>query len=222
MKLEEYAALNMQGTQEEPEEQEVLTVEQVAAKLDAEKYYSLMAQLQEAIEEEAAPAEILQELTGAVFGTSSPQAAAVARIIDTDKHPGGHEMAIAVIRQRKRLLNQQARQLEAQATAIAEEIAALEAHERELSSEKADAAALDTAIIDTLTACKCLDLAEPGTLQQLQTLYNRHKARPAAMGLLYGTITELTRKGYSTGNFDLIQQREFIELRERIAAAAKG
>jgi len=37
--------------------------------------------------------------------------------------------------------------------------------------------------------------------------------------LLYGTITELTRKQYGENALDLIQQRQFIELKERIAAA---
>ena len=216
------AAFQAQNPQETQQAHEVLTNEQLAAKLDAEKYISLVAQLQEAIEEEKAPAEILQEITTAVFGTNSRQAAAVAAIIDADRHPGGHEIAIANMRQQRKILNNLFKMLTESATAANNEINRLDAAEKALTREKTEAAALDTAIIDTLTACKCLDLQEPGTLQQLQNLYTRHKGRPAAMGLLYGTITELTRKGYGTGNFDLIQQQGFIELKEQIAAAMKG
>lgn len=219
MNLEQYAAQHAQEQQQEPQTQEPLTVAQVAAKLDAEKLSSLMAQMQEAIEERTAPAAMLEAITGALFGASSPQAAAVAGIIDADRHPGGHEMAIAGIRQRRRLLRQQARQLEEQAKAIADELARLDESERALTREQAEAAALDSALIETLTFCKSLDPQQPDLMRQIETLYNRHNGNPAAMGLLYGCIAELTRQQYSAGRLDLIQQQEFTDLKGRIAAA---
>lgn len=218
MNLEQYAAQQAQEPQQAPQEQEALTVEQVAAKLDAERLSSLMAQMQEAIEEKTAPAAMLEAITGAMFGTSSPQAAAVAAIIDADKRPGGHELAIADIRQRRKMLKQQQKQLEEQAKAIADELARLDEAERALTFEKADAAALDTALIETLTFCKTLD-PQRDMLKEIETLYTRHHGNPAAMGLLYGSLDELTRRQYSAGRLDLVQQQEFTNLKKRIAAA---
>jgi len=122
MNLEQYAAQHAQEPQQKPQAQETLTVEQVAAKLDSEKLSSLRARMQEAIEDKTAPAAMLEEITGAMFGASSPQAAAVAAIIDADRHPGGHELAIANIRQRRKLMKQQAKQLEEQLKAMADEL----------------------------------------------------------------------------------------------------
>lgn len=218
MNLEQYAAQQAQEPQQEQQTQETLTVEQVAAKLDAERLSSLMAQMQEAIEEKTAPAAMLEAITGAMFGTSSPQAAAVAAIIDADKHPGGHEMAIADIRQRRKMLKQQQKQLEEQAKAISDELEKLDEAERALTFEKADAAALDTALIETLTFCKTLD-PQRDMLKEIETLYTRHHGNPAAMGLLYGSLDELTRRQYSAGRLDLVQQQEFTNLKKRIAAA---
>ena len=222
MNLEQYAAQHAQEPQQAPQAQEPLTVAQVAAKLDAEKLSSLMAQMQEAIDEKTAPAAMLEAITGALFGTSSPQAAAVAGIIDADRHPGGYEWAIAGIRQRRKLLRQQAKQLEEQQRAIADELARLDESERALTREKAEAAALDTALIETLTFCKSLDPQQPDLLRQIETLYNRHHGNPAAMGLLCGCITDLTRQQYSAGRLDLVQQQDFTRLKERIAAAVNG
>ena len=218
MNLEQYAAQHAQEAPQAQQAQEPQPVAQVAATLDAEKLSFLMAQLQEAIEEKETPAAILQAITGAMFGPGSRQAADVAAIIDADRHPGGHEMAVADIRQRRKLLKQQAKQLEAQTQAITDELEKLDEAERALTRARSDAAQLDTALIETLTFCKTLD-AEPETLRQLETLYTRHKGNPAAMGLLYGCIAELTRKQYSAGRLDLVQQREFIELKERIGKA---
>lgn len=88
-----------------------------------------------------------------------------------------------------------------------------------MTREKAEAAALDTALIETLTFCKSLDPQQPDLLRQIETLYNRHHGNPAAMGLLYGCIAELTRQQYSAGRLDLVQQQDFTSMKERIAAA---
>lgn len=219
MTFEEYAAQNAQSAQQPQQAQEVLTAEQMRAKLDAERLSFLVAEAQAAIEGKTDPAAMLQTITGAIFGTSSQQAAAVAAAIDADKHPGGHEWAIADIRQRRKLLKQQGQQLEAQLKAIADELDRLDDAERALIRERADAAALDSSLIETLTFCKCLD-AQPEMLGQLETLYNRHKSNRPAMGLLYGCIADLTRKQFDAGCLDLIQQRDFIDLQKRIEAAA--
>ena len=219
MNLEQYAAQQAQNPQQT---QETRNVSEVAAMLEAEKLSSLMAQVQEAIEEKAAPAAMLEAITGALFGERSQQAAAVAAIIEADQQPGGHELAIADIRQRRKLLQKQAKQLEEQARGIAEEIAKLDEAERELTRARSEAAALDTALIDTLTFCKTIDPQQPDLLTQIEAMYNRHHGNPAAMGLLYGCLTELTRRQYSAGKLDLVQQRAFSDMKERIAEAAKG
>lgn len=219
MNLEQYAALHAQDAQQEQQTQEVLTVEQLAAKLDAERLSSLTAQLQEAISEGAAPAAMLTQIAGALFGPSSPQAAAVAAIIDKAQHPGGHEMAIAEIRQRRRLLRQQAKQLDEQAKAIEAEITRLDAEERALVNAQADTEGLDTALIDALTVCKGADPQRPDMLQQLERLYTQHHSSPAAMGLLYGCLADLTRRQYSAGALDIVQQARFDDLKARVAAA---
>ena len=220
MNLEQFAAQQAQapqGAQNAPQTQEPLDV--LAAKLDAGKLYSLMAEAQEAIDGGAKPAAMLELITGALFGEDSKQAAAVAEAIDADRHPGGHEMALATIRAQRKLLRQQLKQLEAQAKAITGELEKLDADERALTGSKAEAAALDRALLDVLTFRKQLDSPQADLLQQMTELYNRHHGNPAAMGLLYGAITDLTRKQYSETTLDLIQQQAFRELKDRIAAA---
>lgn len=216
MNLEQYAAQYTQapqGEQDAPQTQEPLDV--LAAKLDAEKLYSLMAEAQEAIDCGAKPAAMLERITGALFGVDSPQAAAVAEAIDADRHPGGHEMAIATIKATKMLLRKQLKQLEAQAKDITGEIERLNVEERTLTQGKGQAAALDRALLDVLTFIKNPD---GDLLAQMTALYDRHRKNPAAMGLLYGAMGDLTRNSA----FDLIQQREYIELKDRIAGAMKG
>ena len=221
MNLEELAARQAQGPQgpqNAPQTQDPLEV--LAAQLDADRLLSLKAEAQAAIDDGMAPAAMLEQMTGALFGTDSPQAAAVAAIIDADRHPGGHEMAIAAIRTQKKLLRQQLKQLEGQARAITGELEKLDAEERQITGDKAQAAALDRALLDVLTIAK--DGPQADTLQQMTELYNRHHGNPAAMGLLYGVIIDLTRKQYGETALDLIQQREFIELKDRIGAAIEA
>lgn len=218
MNLEEYAAQQAQapqGAQNAPQTQEPLDV--LAARLDADRLYSLMAQAQEAIDGGASPAALLETMTGALWGTSSPQAAAVAAAIDADRHPGGHEMAIAAIQQQRKLLRQQLKQLEGQAKAITGELEKLDAAERELMADKGQAAALDRALLDVLALAK--GTAEGDPLQQMTELYNRHHGNPAAMGLLYGVMADLTGKQYDAKAFDLIQQQEFEGIKRRVAEA---
>ena len=216
MNLEQYAAQQAQapqGAQNAPQTQEPLDV--LAAKLDAERLYSLMAEAQAAIDDGMAPAAMLERITGALFGADSPQAAAVAEAIDADRHPGGHEMALATISAQRKLLRQLLKQLEAQTKAITGELEKLDAAERELMADKGQAAALDRAMLDVLTFTKA---PQGDLLQQMAALYDRHHGNPAAMGLLYGVITDLARRQYSETTLDLMQQQTFKELKDRIAA----
>lgn len=218
MNLEELAARQAQGPQgpqNAPQTQDPLEV--LAAQLDADRLLSLRAEAQAAIDDGMAPAAMLEQMTGALFGTDSPQAAAVAAIIDADRHPGGHEMAIAAIRTQKKLLRQQLKQLDQQAKAITGELEKLDAAERELMADKGQAAALDRALLDVLALAK--GTAEGDPLQQMTELYNRHHGNPAAMGLLYGVMADLTGKQYDAKAFDLVQQQAFKDLKRRVAEA---
>ena len=218
MKLEQYAAQHAQVKPQEQQTQEVLTVEQIAAKLDAERLSSLLEQAQDIIDANTDPADMLLGIVGAIFGSESKQAAAAAATIAKDQRPGGPEIAIAAIRQRRKMLNQQRRQIEAQLKAISEEHERLDAEERALISEETDAAAMDSALIDVLTFCKSLDQKAPDLLQQIEKLYNQHHGNLAAMGLLRGCMAELARRQYSAGRLDLIQQQAFQNLQKRVAA----
>lgn len=210
MTLEEYAARQAQAIQEAqsaPQTQGQLDA--LAARLDAEKLYSLMAETQEAIEAGAKPAALLEQVTAAMFGTSSPQAAAVKAAIDKEQHPGGVEMSIAAIKAQRKLYRQQLKQLEGQAKAITDEIEKLNDAERELMNGKA----LDRALLDVMTFAGQLDNPQGDLLQDLAALYEKHQGNPAAMGLLYGNIA------YKAPALDLLQQQEYKALKDKIAAA---
>ena len=222
MNLEQYAAQQAQapqGAQSAPQTQEPLDV--LAARLDADRLYSLQATAQAAIDDGMAPAAMLERITGALFGADSPQAAAVAQAIDADRHPGGRELAAAIYAQQRALLRQQLKQLEKQAKALTEEIEALNAAEAAALRTEGTGEALNRALLDVMTFVTQLDRENPpaDTLPELTALYDRHHGNPAAMGLLYGCITDLTRRQYSAAALDLVQQQEFRALAGRIAEA---
>lgn len=216
MTLEEYAA---QQAQQAQEPQQANQLDAVAARIDAEKLSLLMADARQIIDEYRSPATLLTLITGAMFGDGSAEAAAVAAAIDADRNPGGHEMAIAELRQRRKMLNQQAKQLTEQQKAITAELEKLNEAERELMNQQTQAATLDSALTAVLTFCKGIDERET-LLKEAAELYQKHRSTPAAMGLLYGSLSELTRQQYT--RFDLVQQQELQQLKEQVLAAAAG
>lgn len=225
MKYEEYLTQDAQVPQEAqaaPPAPESLDV--LAARLDADRLITLLATAQEAIATEPTPAAMLERITGALFGPDSPQAAAVAQAIEQDKSPAGREMAIATIRQQRQALRRQAKQLEARAKEITGELEKLDAAERDVMRADGQAAALDRALLDVLTFRKQLDPDNPpdDLLPKLTAIYDKHNGNPAAMGLLYGTLADLTRRQYSAKVFDLVQQQAFRELARRIAETISG
>ena len=225
MRIEDYIkqqAQVPQGAQSASQTQEPLEV--LAARLDAHMLYSLQATAQAAIDDGMAPAAMLERITGALFGPDSPQAAAVAQAIEQDKSPAGREMAIATIRQQRQALRRQAKQLEARAKEITGELEKLDAAERDVMRADGQAAALDRALLDVLTFRKQLDPDNPpdDLLPKLTAIYDKHNGNPAAMGLLYGTLADLTRRQYSAKVFDLVQQQAFRELARRIAETISG
>lgn len=210
-----------QTPQEAQQAQEALPVDLIAAKMDADRLLSLKAQAEAAINTGATPAQLLVLIIGALFGESSPQAAAVAGMIEAEKHPGGQEMAIAGLRQRKRLLKQQQKQQEEQLKAIGAEIEATNRAERELFAAQAAEAELDRGLIETAAFCKALPGTEPAPemIAAAGELFTRHKGNPAAMGLLYGSLAEIARRTYAAGGFDLVQLQQLADLRAQILAA---
>lgn len=222
MNLEQYAAQQAQapqGAQNAPQTQEPLDA--LAAQIDAGRLYSLQAEAQAAIDSKAPPAAILERITGALWGQDSPQAAAVAAIIDADRHPGGRELAAAIYEQQRKALYKQQKQLEQQARGLAEAIEKLNAAEAAARREESERTRLNRALLDVMTFAAQLDAENPQAdlLQTMAGLYDRHQGSPVAMGLLYGCIANLNRRQYSAAAFDLIQQQEFKDLAARIAAA---
>ena len=114
MNIKEYAAQQAPQAQEPQQAQEALTVAQLADRMQAEKLSSLMDSTTAAIEVETPPADLLRIITAALYGASSTQAAAVAQLIEQDKRPGGYEHQLAGMRERKRLLKKQLKQLQKQ------------------------------------------------------------------------------------------------------------
>lgn len=234
MNLAQYLAQNeqkTQGTQEAQEAQEktgaqetqptALTADMIAAKLAAEKYYSLQVQTEEAIANKEPPAEILLQMVSAIFGASSTQYLSVSENIDGRKHPGGREMAISSIRQRKRLLKQQQESLEARVRTIAREIQAATDEERAILNEKDNDNRLNEALTAVLEFCKATAGTDPQPeiVQSIQSLYARYHETPAAMGLLYGCISEFSANAYSSGKFNLIDLQGLSEIKEKILSS---
>ena len=222
MNLEQYAAQQTQAPQEAqnaPQTQEPLDV--LAARLDADRLHTLQAEAQAAIDSQAAPAVLLERITGTLWGQDSPQAAAVEAIIEADRHPGGRELAAAIYEQQRSAIHRQQKQLEKLARGLAEELEKINAAEAAAQREESAHTRLNRALLDIMTFATQLDAETPQAdlLQELEGLYARHRDNPVAMGLLYGIIADLTRRQYSAAVFDLIQQQEFKGLTESIAAA---
>lgn len=211
-----------QQTQQAQQAQEVLPVEMIGMKADAESLISLKAQTEAAIYSGAEPEQLLILMVCALFGENSPQAAAAAELIDAAQHPGGHEMAIAELRQRRRLLKQQQKQHEEKIKGLAAEIEAANKAERELFAVQGQAETLNGGLIEVAAFCKALPgtAPEPEMITAAGDLFTRHKGNPAAMGLLYGTLSELARRTYTAENgLDLVQLQQLADLRAQILAA---
>lgn len=221
MNLEQYAAQQAQAPQEAqraPQPQEPLDA--LAARLEADKLHTLQAEAQAAIDSKAAPAAILERITGTLWGQDSPQAAAVAAIIDADRHPGGRELAAAIYEQQRKAIHRQQKNLEKLAHSLADELEKINAAEAAAQREDTAHTRLNRALLDVMTFAAQLDAENPQAdlLQTIAGLYDRHQGNPVAMGLLYGCIADLTRKQYSAAAFDLVQQQAFKDLAARIAA----
>ena len=211
-----------QEAQQTQQAQEVFPVEMIEMKADAESLISLKAQTEAAIYSGTDPEQILLLMIFALFGQDSPQAAAVAELIEEARHPGGREMTIAALRQRRRLLKQQQKQHEEQIKDLAAEVESINKAERELYAAQGEAETLNNGLIEVATFCKALPgtAPKPEMIAAAGDLYARHKNNPAAMGLLYGSLAQIARKTYAAaGGFDLVQLQRLADLREQVLRA---
>ena len=219
--LEEYAAQQAQNTQQAQEPQQAQPLNNLAARIDAEKYHSLMDSLREIVLRDIHPRNVLTNMVGAVFGESSAEAAAIAESIKQVKYPGAYDLAIANINNRRKQLREQQKALEGQLKLVAEGITTADAEEREIFSKRNEEYTQDGAMVDLLTFFKGID-GRASLLQEMKALYQKHREHPAAMGLLYGSMTEIARRESAAGQLDLVQQQEFIDLKAQVLAAAEG
>lgn len=230
MKYTDYLAQDAQQPQEPQEPQEepqaqANRLDMMRAQLDAEKYYSLLAEARQAVPFAADPGQLAATLTALLFGEDSTEAGIVARMIEAHKRPGGYELAIEAARQRRALLKKQLDKLAEQEKEIAAQMGLAAADERELMNSKAEAEAANGALLAVMDFSRQLDTeADPGAMiRQAGQLYEQHSGNRAAMGLLLGSLTEWQGRAFTfTGGaaLDLVQQQEMQELKSRLAAAA--
>lgn len=228
MNYTDYLAQQPQGEQEPQEEQQAQPVgplEVIAARLAAEKYYTLLAEARQAIPFAADPGQLAANLTALLFGEDSTEAGTVARMIEAHKRPGGYELALEMARQRRALLKKQLEQLAEHEKEIAAQMGLSAADERELMNSEAEAKAANGALLAVMDFSRQLAAdADPGAIiGQAGKLYEQHSGSRAAMGLLLGYLTEWQGRAFSfTGGatLDLVQEQEMRELKSRLAAAA--
>ena len=79
---------------------------------------------------------------------------------------------------------------------------------------------INRALLDVLTVYK-LKARDPQSdiLQDVAAILDKHRRDPAAMGLLYGFMVELTGRGYRFLSLDLAQQQEFDRLKAEVLNA---
>jgi len=221
--LEEYAAQQAQNPQQaqEPQQAESSPLDAIAARNDAEKYHSLMDNLREIVSRDIHPRNILIFMVGAVFGETSAEAETIAEAIKKTKYPGGYDLAMANINNRRKQLREQQKALEGQLKLVAEAMTTAEAEEREIFKKQTAESVQNSAMVDLLTFFKGID-GRASLLQEMKALYQKHREKPAAMGLLYGSMTEIARRESAAGQLDLVQQQEFIDLKAQVLAAAEG
>lgn len=236
MKYSDYLAQDAQQPQEPQEEPqaEANRLDMIRAQLDAEKYYSLLAEAREVITEAAEQAArherpylpmVLEKLTAAIFGQDSPEADSLAEIITMAKYAGGYEYAIEQARQRRRLYKKQMERLAEVQKELAEQAELALAEERELSDSKLNEEGTDRAFLEVMEFSRQLDTeADPGAMiRQAGRLYEKHSGSRAAMGLLLGSLTEWQGRTFTfTGDaaLDLVHLQELAELKSRLAASA--
>lgn len=227
MNYADYLAQQPQQPQEPQEGQQAQAnrLDMMRAQLDAEKYYTLLAEARQAVPFAADPGQLAATLTALLFGEDSTEAGIVARLIEQARRPGGYELAIDAARQRRALLKKQLDKLAEQEKEIAAQMGLAAADERELMNNKAEAEAANGALLAVMDFSRQLDTeADPGAMiRQAGQLYEQHSGNRAAMGLLLGSLTEWQGRAFTfTGGaaLDLVQQQEMQELKSRLAAAA--
>ena len=208
------------ATQPAPASDPAQAMTAIAAREDAARLSLLMADARQAITEYKAPDTVAALLTQAIFGESSPEAETVAALIRDSRTPSNYEMSMAARKEEQRQLRKLAKQLEQQAGEINAALAQSEAEARQAESDHVQNTARETAII----AIMALQGRDPGPdlVTDASALYEAYKAIPAAMGLLYGLMTEAAQRGYDVEDYNLITDARYHSLRDSILEAASG
>lgn len=206
MKYSDYLA---QDAQEQPAEEQAqqaqpATLEMLATRLAAEKFYSLQAEAREAIETEADPSALAALLTVAIFGADSPEAGTVAEAVAKARRPGGYEYAITMAEQRKTMLKKQLKRLAELQKDLTAQAAQAETETWQLRASASDEGQANWGLLSVITFLRDAEGADAGTvLEQAAGLYEKHHGNREAMGLLCGSLSEWTARA-SAGGLSLI------------------
>lgn len=184
-----------------------MTLAELAAEFETEKNETLVTLLDEAIAEEAKPADVLRRLAVAAHGEHSPQVAAVEKY--TADRPGGPELAIATIEAQKTMIRNRIKKLNEMISKLNGDLKRLDVEEHDIKIFARDT--LDKAFTEIMEASLS---PEPPTLAELTALYERHKGNRRAMGLLCGLIGDVAREHLQA--FNMVDTLHMKELQERV------
>lgn len=214
-------AQQTQEPQEEAQPQPAQTLEQIAAQLAAEKYYSLQAETRRIVPFATDPAALAANLVDLILGPGSFEAGCLANLIAAQRQPGGYELAIDAIQQRRRTCKKQMTRLAEMQKELSADIEQLIEEERSLTAAQSDAAQYDAAMLDIMPFRPIAAEADAeALLLQGGNLLEKHSSSRQAMCLLYGIIHDQQNRLYADGAADLVQRQAMNDLLARIAASA--
>lgn len=222
MNLKQFLEQNAQTAQEDQKEQEAQEnkneLDTLAARVKADEYLSLKAQLARAIANREPAADILLMFTKGAFGENSEQFKGAREIIKKEKYPDGFEIALSNIRQQKRILKQQQKQQETQLKTLAEKITFANEEEKRLMNERTAAGTLKTGIVEMLDFYHDTEKEElnQGTIKRISELFEKHKNSPVEIGLLCGIVKNIINKQTAAGKLDLLQQQEIKDIQSQM------
>lgn len=155
------------------------------------------------------PSHLMKELARDLFDENSPEARAIDAKIEQET--GGRELLLTTLNKEATILSRHASVIE---NAVKEAIHKVKEAQWELSQYYDSMGTADQSLIDVLNFRN----APPDeVLPAMETLYQRYRRKPAAMGLLYGTATEIKP------DFDnFVSRAEYDILLDQILRAAQG
>ena len=220
MNLEQYAAQQPQPQAAQAVGDPGRQLDDLTARMEAARLTQILALTRKGLENKANPSAILAQLAGPMFGPDSPEAKKIAEIVSADRLPGGLDMALAMVEQRRRLLKRQKKRLEDQLQDVNRWLGDLYLAESDLIGDYYQTADHNRDMREIMTFYLALDQTEGCSLEHLGGLLARYKRNPAAMGLLYGIIVDLIQKKFDTLN--LTQQQDLLTMKDRAMEAITG